>query len=307
MQKATSDHDSVPSVSNAGVQGAQKEVPKRPGVARNGKKRSVSSLVRNGWLTRQHGGWPMTIVPVLAGSALGGFTWLQLLLAVSWVIAFLWFDAFTVWMKTTVHVSRQGTRRVRLARGQRYVPALVTYGLIAFAGAVALAILWPKILLWGLAILPCFLVAWLQMWRGEYQSFLARASAIVASSLLTPIAYELGSHPDNWYRAWVSTAFIATYFVGTIPYVKTLIRERGNPTWTRISLGYHLVMTVAAVFAAAVGYITWWMALAWMILTVRAWAYPEAARRRGKPLRPAVIGVSEFAFTAVVLFAVLVN
>ena len=291
-------------MSNAEVGEEGSAVPAAP---RGGKKHSVSTLVRNGWLTRQHGGWPMTIVPVLAGSALGGFTWLQLLLATSWVIAFLWFDVFTVWMKAVVRVDRTGARRIRPYRGRRYVPALVVYGLIALSGALALVIIWPKILLWALAILPCFLIAWGQMWQGKYQSFLARASAIVASALLTPIAYELGSHPDNWYRALVSTAFIATYFIGTIPYVKTLIRERGNPVWTRFSLGYHLGMTTAAVIAAALGYITWWMALAWAILTIRAWAYPEAGRRRGKPLRPPVIGVSEFAFTAVVLFAVLAN
>lgn len=276
-------------------------------VRRRRKKSVTSSLVRNGWLTRQHGGWPMATVPVIAGSALGGFSWSQLLLGVSWLIAFLWFDTLTTWMKSAVRTNGAGKRQVNLSRGRRYVPALITYALIAGVGALALVILHPRVLLWGLVILPLFSIAWWEMWRGEYQSFLARAAAILASTLLLPIAYELGTHPNNWVRAWVATAFVTAYFVGTVPYVKTLIRERGNPGWLRFSLGYHVAMTVITAIAWGFGLATWWMTAAWVILTVRAWVYPEISRRRGKPLRPAVIGVSELAFTAIVLIAVLAN
>lgn len=263
--------------------------------------------MRDGWLTRQHGGWPMAIVPVLAGSSLGGITWPQLLLAVSWLIAFLWFDALTLWMKATIRVDRNGKRHFTFRRGRRYVPALITYGAVAAAGASGLVLISPRVLFWGLGILPWFFVSWFEMWRGKYQSFWARTSAIIASGMLAPIAYDLGSRPDNWAGLWVSAAFITTYFIGTVPYVKTLIRERGNRTWIAFSIGYHAAMTAATALACIFGYVSWWLLAAWVVLTIRAWVYPEVAKRRGKPLRPQVVGISEFIFTAVVLAAVLGN
>ena len=44
---------------------------------------------------------------------------------------------------------------------------------------------------------------------------------------MTLVAYDAGGGTD-WARAWLLTAILAAYFVGTVLYVKTMIRERGS-------------------------------------------------------------------------------
>ncbi len=265
---------------------------------------TMTKLVRTGWISRQHGAWPMTLVPVFAGSALGGFTWTQLLLSVSWVLAFLCFDVLTSWIRAVAP-------RRKMARGNRYLPALFVYCTLAGIGLVALVILHPQILRWAVVIFPCFLISTTETLRGNYQSYLSRATAIIASCSLTPIAFELGSHPEDWSRAWAATIMLAAYFLGTIPYVKTLIRERDKPGWLVFSMAFHLVVTAASLLAWRMGMVPIWFFLAWVVLTVRAWVFPALSRRsvreHGRPLRPAVFGSSEFLFTAMVLASVLVN
>ena len=44
-------------------------------------------------------------------------------------------------------------------------------------------------------------------------------------------------------RAWLLAAVIATYFAGTVFYVKTLIRERGSEPYYWLSVGFHALAT----------------------------------------------------------------
>lgn len=111
---------------------------------------------------------------------------------------------------------------------------------------------------------------------------------------------------------WAATVILSLYFVGTIPYVKTLIRERGEVLWIRVSVGYHALVLVVAVILGALGVLSWWISALWLLLLVRAAAFPAWSTAIGKPLRPAVIGFAEIAVSiatvlALVLPANLVN
>ncbi len=274
--------------------------------------RKARNLVRDGWVSNQHGAWAMMLVPILVGSIESGLAWLQLLLLVSWLSAFFFFSAFTLWIKVVATARKRAIARgitspmeiwsPRVRRRQaRYRPALITYGLFAGIGALALVALRPALLVWAPAIAVCFAVALHQMWVSKDRSFLARASAIVASQLMAPIAFSLGAHPDDWRRLWVSTVVLTLYFVGTIPYVKTLIRERGNDRWIRISLIYHGTLALVCTVGALLGWLTWWLPALWVLLLARAAAYPLLSQKQQKPLRPALIGFSEFAVSAAVV------
>lgn len=284
---------------------------------------SFHRLAREGWLTNQHGAWAMMILPLLVGSILGGLSWRQLLLTVSWVLAFFFFNALGLWMKVGSSARRSARRRspspssgrVRLTprqkesvrrRQRKYLAPLLTYAALATLGAIGLLILDPGLWVWapGLAIL--FGLSVEEMYAGRDHSFLARASAILASQLLTPIAFSLGSHPADWQRVWIATAILTVYFVGTIPYVKTLIRERENPLWIRVSFTYHVVMVVAAIVLAGTGYLSWWIAGLFTVLVIRAVGFPLLSRHLGHPLRPAVIGFTEFAVSLLVVLTLTV-
>ncbi len=73
------------------------------------------------------------------------------------------------------------------------------------------------------------------------------------------------------------------YFLGTVFYVKTMIRERHNPTYRRWSISYHL-------FAVAIaGWLSPWAVALFAWLLVRAALLP----RRG--LTPKRVGLVEIA------------
>lgn len=274
----------------------------------------VHALVRKGWLTNQHGAWAMMLVPILVGSILGGFTWPQAVLTFAWLAAFFYFSALGLWIKVAASARKRAggehldpKRRAAVSRRQaRYRNALITYASLAALGALVLVLIKPELLWWAPALAACFGVAVWEMWRDADRSFLARTSAVTASQLLTPIAFSLGSHPADWSRMWLATGVLTLYFVGTIPYVKTLIRERGSRTWIRGSIAYHGVVLAVAAAAAGFGVLSWWIVSLWALLLLRAVAFPAWSHKLGKPLRPAVVGFTEFAVsTAVVLVLVL--
>lgn len=249
----------------------------------------MRKLIRNGWVPNQHGAWSMTFTPLLVGIILGGPSWLQLLLVFSWVFAFLFFNVFGLLIKAR--------------RKDRYWPATITYGVVAGAGALVLVVLRPSLLVWAAPLAVFFTWAIVEVLRRNERSLGARVSAILASSLMSPVAFSLGSHPQDWVHLWTATVVVALYFIGTVPYVKTLIRERGKKGWLTGSLVYHGLLVLAAVPAAAFGYVNWMVPAVMVILALRAWGYPHLSARRGTPLSPPFIGITEFGYTALVLTA----
>lgn len=271
-------------------------------------RKRFSQLSHSGWFTHQHGGWSMTFIPLLAGCLLSGFNWWQFLLLAAWLSAFLFFDALGLWVAATQPLPARGARpagKRRTQRGRRFLAPLTTWASLAAIGGFLLVYHEPRLLWFATIVIPCFAVALGQMWRGSARSFLARCAAIGASCTLTPIAYLLGNTQSNWQRMWIATVVLFAYFVGTIAYVKTMIRERESLRWLRFSIGYHLALTVVAIPAAAMGLVSWWVPTVWLILGLRAWGMPYLSRRIGKPIRPAVFGSTEFFFSALVVISVL--
>ncbi len=269
--------------------------------------KKMRKLVRNGWLSDQHGAWAMIIVPLLVGSAMGGWAWPQLILSFAWLMALLFFNAFGLWIKArgkkapTTDAARARIRR----RQSRYVPALLTYGGLAGAGALYLVFLQPSLLWWVFPLAVVFPVALWEMWVGRDRSMLARGSAIVASSFMTPIAFSLGAAPTNWLRVWIATAYLVLYFLGTVPLVKAMIRERNNPIWRHSCTAYHLIGLAILAGLAGFSLLSWWLVAAWVVLAVRAYIFPFLAAKRPQGLRPATFGFTEFAVSLMVVLVLL--
>ena len=78
------------------------------------------------------------------------------------------------------------------------------------------------------------------------------------------------------------------YFAGTVFYVKSMIRERGNERFHAVSVAAHGLAT------AAVAARSWWLSLVFAVLTLRAWIVPRYH------LTPKQIGIAEIASTLVV-------
>lgn len=264
-----------------------------------------------GWVPEQHGAWAMVTVPVLTGVALAGPHWVHLPLVLVWWTAFFLFNAGGLWLRSR--------------RKPRYLPAVGTYGLACAVLGVAVLVVTPHLVRW----LPVFAVliavtAWASAHRRD-RSLLNDAVTIAAAGLMTAVAYDAplgwgtpvtataglpGASPDGqlqgWAWTWLVTGLLTAYFWGTAPYVKTLIRERGQRRYLVGSVAYHVGLAVVVAVLAAGGWVRWVHAAVWALLAARAGGVPWWQRYRPRPLRPAAIGAGEVAASlAVVLTLVL--
>ncbi len=131
--------------------------------------------------------------------------------------------------------------------------------------------------------------------RREDRSLLSGVATTAGSCLMTVVAYDAGNGTD-WARAWVLTGVLAAYFVGTVLYVKTMIRERGVTAYHWLSALGH------GAFAVAMLPVSPWLVLVFVVLAIRAAVLPAVT------LTPKAVGIGEVLSTlAVAVTALLVT
>ncbi len=239
-------------------------------------------MTSTAWLPRQHGAWAMLAVPALVGMIRGGPEAVHALLLPAWLAAYLAFAA----AGNALHARRRPTT---------FAP-LLTYGGIALVLGIGALALRPELLVWAVAFAPLALVSLGASAARADRSLLNDAVTILAACLFALVAYQasggaLPPDPEGVVMAWVAAALFA-YFFGTAFYVKTVIRERGNPAFHRLSVGYHAAWTLFWAGSGSLGVpigpptqvgVTVFFA----VLTVRA------AVLAGRSLRPLHVGLGE--------------
>jgi len=235
-----------------------------------------------GWVPRQHGAWAMLVVPPVIGGIVGGWSWRHALLLVAWLVGYLAYHAAGLWLRS--------------GRKARYRAPVLAYGA---AAAVLLGVLLvgaPHLLVWAPVFAPLLAVSLVASLRRADRSWWNDAVTVAAAALLTPVAAGLGTGDPATGAVWTATGVLAVYFLGTVPYVKSLIRERDDPRVLRASIGYHVVAAVAGALVDPL------LGVVGALLAVRAWLVPH----RWPRARPAVIGAGEVVATLVVTAALLV-
>lgn len=243
-----------------------------------------------GWVPDQHGAWAMLVVPVVAGIWLVGPAPVHLALGAFWLVGYLAFYAFGRWLRSR--------------RRRRELPPLLVYAALAAPLGVATLLLAPQLLRWVPVYLPLLAASTALMLRRQERSLANDAVTVLAAGLMTPVVVDAAGGALG-VATWVTTGVLTAYFLGTVPYVKTMIRERGRIAYVRGSVAYHLVGTAGATGLAAAGWQSWWLPVVWLGLTARAVAGPAVNARRQRPLRPVVVGVGEIVASAAVLATVL--
>lgn len=248
-----------------------------------------------GWVPQQHGAWAMLVVPVAVGAALVGPTWRHALLLVAWLVSFLAYNAAGLWLKAS--------------RRPRYLPPVRAYGVATGVLGLALVACAPSLLWWAPVYAALLAVSLVCSARRADRSWLNDGVTVVAAMLITLVSAGLGSAGPlpgaDDARTWAATGLLAAYFLGTVPYVKSLIRDRGDRTVLVVSVGYHAVLVAGALVAAVVAAPDVAGAVVCLLgalgLLVRAVLVP---RRRPWPSAKA-IGVGEVVATVVVTAATL--
>ena len=228
----------------------------------------------------------MLVVPVVVGALLAGPTWRHALLLAAWLVAYLAFHATGLWLKAS--------------RRPRWWPPVRAYGLATGALGAVLVLTSPSLLVWAPVFGALLVVSLGCSARRADRSWLNDAVTVGAAALMTPVAATLGTWDPPSDRAWLAGGLLAAYFLGTVPYVKSLIRDRGSRPVLVVSSGYHLALVVGAGAAAVAGGPPVLVVVA-IALLARAVLVP---RLRPWPSAKA-IGVGEIVATAAVTLATL--
>ncbi|MFD3872338.1 YwiC-like family protein [Streptomyces sp. NPDC058623] len=235
------------------------------------------------WIPDQHGAWAMLAVPFLAGTLLAprpGAA--HVLLLVGWLLGYAAVFHAQQWLRLRTRGLRSAARHGR--------PAVVL-GAAAGAAGLPLVALHPWLLLAGAAAASCVAVNTRYAVRGRERALVNGLVAVVPACGMLLVAARLGGADPG--AVWRPALACLLYFAGTVPYVKTMIRERRSRAYRRGSIAYH------AVALAAAGALSPWLALPFTACLARATALP------GRGLKPPVVGAVELTLSAALLTTLL--
>lgn len=236
----------------------------------------------------------MLVAPLAVGAVAAGPSWRHLALLVAWVVGYLGYQATALWLKS--------------GRRPRYLPPVRAYVPVAALAAAGVVASRPDLIGWAAVLGPLLLAGLVLSARRRDRTVAYDVVTVTAACLAPVLAFGVEGIGPRWLpgagagAAWALAAVWWAYFVGTAPYVRSMIRERGNPAVYRASVAYHVAATVAvAVLASVAGELpTGALTALFGLLTVRAAVVP----RRWPSARPVAIGVGEVVAT-VALAAVL--
>ncbi|MFD7263870.1 YwiC-like family protein [Streptomyces sp. NPDC059874] len=228
------------------------------------------------WLPDQHGAWAMLTVPFLAGTLLAPRPgWAHALLFAAWLLGYVAIFHGQQWLRLHARGLRSARRHGR--------PALV-FGAAFAAAALPVAALHPWLTAAAAAASPFVLVNTYYAWRGRERALVNGLAAVVPACGMLLVAARLGGLGPA--GSWPPAAACLLYFAGTVPYVKTMIRERNSRAYRVGSVTYH----AAALAAAAC--LSPWLAIPFAAYLARAVALP------GRGLRAPLVGAVEVACSA---------
>lgn len=242
------------------------------------------------WVPNQHGAWAMLLVPFLVGVMArlrsGEPAWFLAPLLVCWLAGYVAFFTASGWLKAPP-----------ARRGPWVRPFLIAAAVTGVGGLAAMALTGPLLAAW----LPVFVLLltpalWLAHRRREREWTGGALTVAAASAMILVARYpdptQLPGSPDLT-RTLLDTGVVFAYFFGTVLYVKTNIRERGNQRFFIASVCWHLTATLASAALAWTGTVSWWWTLFFAATLVRAVLVP----RRNPPLTPRTIGLTEGVFS----------
>jgi hypothetical protein len=215
----------------------------------------------------------MLLMPYLVGVVCAGPSWPQLPLLVAWIGGYLL--SYYVFLAVK-------TRQLSRVRQQ-----VLVYSVVTAPAALLVLVLRPELL----AFAPLYAVlvavnAW-YAWRRSERALLNDLAAVIQGCLMVLVAAgAAGVAPLAVLEPFV---LVLLYFAGTVLFVKTMIRERGDPRYLKGSIAFHAAAAVAA------GVIAWPLALPFGWFLVRAAWLPH------RSLTPKQVGFVEIANCVVLL------
>lgn len=202
------------------------------------------------YIPNQHGAWAMLIVPFLFGMFAAVPVPMHLLLFVCWVLAYLFIFPLLQWIRT--------------GRRERYLRPVVVYGLLLVPAAAWLICNDPGLLWFAMAFALLFAVNCYYAKINRERAFMNDLAAVLLFSTMAFIAYRVGGG-TLWSEARTLFYISLLYFTGTVFFIKTMIRERGNRTFYKLSVGYHGIFILLVIL-----FFSRWLLIPAVVLLLRA-------------------------------------
>ena len=193
----------------------------------------------------------MLVAPPVVGALVVGPRWQHGPLLAVWLVGFCAYNATGLWLKAR--------------RRPRWLPPVRAYGAATVLLGVALVVGAPSLLSWGVAYAPLLAASLAYSARRDERSLANDLLTVAAAGLMAvvaagvPVAVDAGGTGGSWVwlpgaadgSAWALAAVFVAYFAGTVLYVKTMIRERGNRRMLRASVLFHAALPLALLGTSA--------------------------------------------------------
>lgn len=235
-------------------------------------------------MPKQHGAWAMLIIPFLFSVILGNPKFGHIPLFFAWLFLYLCTYPFLMALKRT-------------KKQKHFIKWFIIYLIPALIFLIYPVVDEPRLIYFGLAMVPFFFI---NMYFSKKRNDRALTNDIIAV-----IIFGIGGLATYFYgtgtidqTAILLFFLVFFYFLGTIFYVKTMIREKKNVVYKYVSWGYHIGLQVVLVIIGQFG-----LALAYLFSTIRAIVL------YGKKVSIKSIGITEVAssvFFEVIVLIVLI-
>ncbi|GAE35991.1 YwiC-like family protein [Halalkalibacter akibai] len=230
-------------------------------------------------LPKEHGTWLMFFLPYLLGVFLSEPNWLHVPLLIGWFFIFLASTPF-------LNIFRNSKSKKTMQ------PWLLGYGLIAIIFLTPIVWLYPALLFVGIFFLPLLTVNMYYIKRKNERNLLNNLSGILTFSLGGVAAFMIGN--GGWSNeVFLIFLWVILYFMGSSFYVKSMIRERKNKKFKKMSHVYHSFLLFIPLLLAVP-----WMSLAYLPGILKDWFTSRAT-----PVKPIILGMVELG-NGVLFFAI---
>ncbi|HEY6794134.1 MAG TPA: YwiC-like family protein [Kineosporiaceae bacterium] len=228
------------------------------------------------YLPPQHGAWAMLLLPYAVGVAGAGPVWLDVPLLVAWVGGYL--------------LSYYVLLAIKTRRPERVAGPLRLYAALCLPAATLVAVRAPAVWAFAPPIGALLAVNARYARRHADRALPAGLASAASSCLIVPVTATVAGQPVE--RSVLPGLVLLAYLAGSVLYVKTVIRERGDRRYLVASVSVH------ALAAAALVPVSWPLAALFGWFTIRAAWLPARAPT------PKQVGLTEVVHSLLLLVMV---
>ncbi|WP_018652665.1 YwiC-like family protein [Actinobacillus capsulatus] len=203
-------------------------------------------------ISNQHGALAMAFIPFLYGMFASTPTLNHLFLGLAWLFLYLFSYPFL-----SLFSKKPTTRNKKWA---------LIYVLISLLCAIPVLLAIPQILQFLALILPLAAIQIYYAKQRDERHLLNDIAGYLTFGVIGMASFYLVEQQFNWEILIHPTVF----FIGATLYVKSMVRERKNPLYMELSIGFHLLFSIIYLMF---GYL--WLFAVYLIALARAIVVPS--------------------------------